>query len=58
MVTAGKAEYTLLDGDPMPLTHHGEEFTLAAKPVVRKIPPITPGPRPAQPPGRDPYKRS
>ncbi len=57
-VTAGQAEYTLLDGDPMPVIHHGEEFTLATKPVVRKNPSISAGPRPTQPPGRDPYKRS
>jgi alpha,alpha-trehalose phosphorylase len=56
-VTVGQAEYTLLDGDPMPVIHHDQEFTLGTKPVVRKIPPITPGPRPTQPPGRDPYKR-
>jgi alpha,alpha-trehalose phosphorylase len=58
MVTARQAQYELLDGDPLPVVHHGERFTLGTEPVVRKIPHIKAGPRPAQPPGREPYKRS
>jgi alpha,alpha-trehalose phosphorylase len=56
-VTAGQAKYELLDGEPLPLVHHGEQFTLGAEPVVRKIPELAAGPRPEQPPGREPYSR-
>jgi len=58
-VTAAEARYELLDGAPLPLLHHGDQFTLGAdEPVVRKVPSLKAGPRPAQPPGREPYKRS
>ncbi|HEX6525436.1 MAG TPA: glycosyl hydrolase family 65 protein [Streptosporangiaceae bacterium] len=57
MVKAREARYQLLDGEPLAVVHHGEEFMLDSEPVVRKIPPIKVGPRPAQPPGREPYKR-
>ncbi|MBV9449599.1 MAG: glycoside hydrolase family 65 protein [Streptosporangiaceae bacterium] len=57
MVKAREAHYQLIDGDPLPVVHHGEEFMLDSEPVVRKIPPVKAGPRPAQPPGREPYKR-
>jgi alpha,alpha-trehalose phosphorylase len=58
-VSAKQAQYELLDGDSMTVTHHGEQFTLHPKePVAKKIPPLKAGPRPAQPPGREPYSRS
>ena len=57
-VKPGEATYELLDGDPLELVHHGTRFELAAKPVKHRIPAIKAGPRPAQPPGREPYKRS
>jgi alpha,alpha-trehalose phosphorylase len=47
-----------MDGDPLPITHHGEEFELGHRAVERKIPPIKAGPRPEQPFGRPPYSRS
>jgi alpha,alpha-trehalose phosphorylase len=47
--------YSLQDGDPLELSHHGERFTISTdKPVVRPIPAAPLGPRPAQPPGREP----
>ena len=58
MVTTRQAQYELLDGEPLPVVHHGERFTLGTEPVMRTIPHIKAGPRPAQPPGREPYKRS
>ena len=56
-VTARQARYELLEGDPMPVIHHGKEFTLGRRPVVREIPDLVAGPRPAQPPGRAPFVR-
>jgi len=52
-----RAKYALVDGDPLPVTHHGEEFELGRRTVERKIPPVKPGPRPEQPFGRPPYSR-
>jgi alpha,alpha-trehalose phosphorylase len=56
-VTSRQATYELMDGEPLDLVHHGEQFTLGAEPVTRKIPPFAAGPRPVQPPGREPYQR-
>ncbi len=56
-VAIDRAKYELIDGDPLPVTHHGEEFELGKKPVERKIPPVKAGPRPEQPHGRPPYSR-
>jgi hypothetical protein len=38
--------------------HHGKEFQLGKKVVTREILPVTAGPRPEQPPGREPYSRA
>jgi len=57
-ITSGQARYELLDGDPLPVVHHGTEFELGKKAVERGIPHVTPGPRPEQPPGRAPYSRA
>jgi alpha,alpha-trehalose phosphorylase len=58
-VTIGidKAKYELLDGSPLPVVHHGEEFELGDKAVERKIRPLKAGPRPEQPRGRPPFGR-
>jgi alpha,alpha-trehalose phosphorylase len=54
-ITGGSATYTLGGDGPIELTHHGQRFTLAVdEPVTLPIPPIEPGPRPSQPPGRAP----
>jgi len=55
--SAGQATYELLDGDPLPLIHHGKQFTLGKKPITLDIPKLPTGPRPEQPPGRAPYSR-
>jgi alpha,alpha-trehalose phosphorylase len=58
-VTHGQAAYTLLDGDPIELRHHGELFTLSSgKPAVHPVQEIPLRPRPQQPPGREPVRRS
>jgi alpha,alpha-trehalose phosphorylase len=57
-VTAGRAKYELIDGDPLLLTHHGKQFNLGAKAVEHHIPAVHAGPRPEQPPGRTPYSRA
>ena len=54
-VGARHAVYTLAEGDPLDVTHHGEEITLSTgSPVTRPIEPIEAGPRPTQPAGREP----
>jgi alpha,alpha-trehalose phosphorylase len=59
-VTIGpdRAKYELIDGDPLPLMHHGKEFKLGKRPATHDIPPVKAGPRPEQPPGRTPYSRA
>jgi alpha,alpha-trehalose phosphorylase len=49
------ARYSLLGGDPMELSHHGETFTLGTRTISKPIPPLMAGPRPVQPPGRAPH---
>jgi alpha,alpha-trehalose phosphorylase len=55
-VTIGnrRVRYELLDGEPLPLRHHGDELLLGRKPVEREVPKIEAGPPPHQPPGREP----
>ena len=57
-VRGTQAKYQLLEGDPLTVSHHGEEFELGHRAIERRIPPIKAGPRPEQPPGRAPYNRS
>ncbi|HEU5226591.1 MAG TPA: glycosyl hydrolase family 65 protein, partial [Ktedonobacteraceae bacterium] len=58
-VMAGQATYHLLAGSPLKTWHHGNEITLSnEKAITRPIPAIKPGPRPSQPPGREPLPRS
>jgi alpha,alpha-trehalose phosphorylase len=57
-VKAKEATYRLLDGSPLKTWHHGDEILLSLdKAVTRNIPAIKAGPRPAQPPGREPVPR-
>jgi alpha,alpha-trehalose phosphorylase len=58
-VTATAATYRLLDGPPLTVHHHGEKITLSLdEPCTQFIPPIQAGPRPSQPAGREPARRS
>ncbi len=54
-----EARYSLLEGDPLEITHHGEAVTVSAgEGVGRPIPPATDLPAPTQPPGRAPARRA
>ena len=59
-VRAATASYTLLDGDPMRIMHHGQPVTASLHdPVARPIPAAPDAsPAPAQPPGRAPGRRA
>ena len=57
-ISSSHARYELLDGEPLPVVHHGKEFELGEKTVSREIPPVTAAPRPEQPPDRAPYNRA
>ena len=57
-ISSDHAKYELLDGEPLPVVHHGKDFELGKKAVERSIPAVTAGPRPEQPPGRAPYSRA
>jgi alpha,alpha-trehalose phosphorylase len=51
----------ILDGDgpPLEITHYGAPVTVApGQPETRDIPPLPARPRPSQPPGREPVRRS
>ncbi|GGI96358.1 glycoside hydrolase family 65 protein [Streptomyces brasiliensis] len=54
-IHADKAAYTLLDGPPLTLHHHGEPVTVSTDgPVIRTVPPPKPRPTPDQPLHRAP----
>ncbi|MGW2958588.1 glycoside hydrolase family 65 protein [Streptomyces sp. NPDC001220] len=56
-IGADKATYTLLDGPPLTVHHHGEPLTVSTdSPAVRAVPPVRPGPTPQQPPHRAPNR--
>jgi alpha,alpha-trehalose phosphorylase len=58
-VTDAKAVYTLLDGDPLEIGHHGETISLSPHdPVSLPIPRIVERPTPDQPHGRAPRRRA
>ena len=51
------ATYSLIAGDPLAITHHGEQVTISKEETILKIKPQRPVPAPAQPPGRVPVSR-
>jgi alpha,alpha-trehalose phosphorylase len=53
-VTPGEARYELLGGEPLAITHHGEQVLLAGQPVVLGLPPVPFSIPPRQPEGRAP----
>jgi alpha,alpha-trehalose phosphorylase len=58
-VTKRDATYTLREGDPLRIAHHGRPLDVTAgSPVTEAIPPFTDRPRPSQPPGREPARRA
>jgi alpha,alpha-trehalose phosphorylase len=56
-VRHGAATYSLIEGDPLPVTHHGEPVTIGEDEVTLKIPAPRPLPPPTQPEGRVPLSR-
>ena len=53
-----RARYSIREGAPLEIAHHGEKLVLRAqKPVMRAIPPIPPRETPRQPAGRAPRQR-
>ncbi|HLL97859.1 MAG TPA: glycosyl hydrolase family 65 protein [Rubrobacteraceae bacterium] len=53
-----QAQYTLLQGAPLDVAHHGATMTLGLdEPVTRPIPKPPSRGAPAQPPGRAPVRR-
>ncbi|HEY3753142.1 MAG TPA: glycosyl hydrolase family 65 protein [Pseudonocardiaceae bacterium] len=57
-VTEAKASYTLLEGEPMDLVHHGTSFTLSVdEPITHGLPALPELTTPKQPPGRAPQPR-
>ncbi len=57
-VESDQARYSLLEGAPLELTHHGQTISVSArKPVTRAIPPPPARDAPRQPPGRAPARR-
>ena len=58
-VTGASATYALSNGSDLSVLHHHQVVNLAAsQPQSLPIPPVLASPRPAQPPGREPAKRS
>ena len=51
------ADYVLLAGDPMEITHHGERLTITSETQTLDIPPAHPMQPPSQPYGRVPQTR-
>ncbi|MBV9535819.1 MAG: glycoside hydrolase family 65 protein [Solirubrobacterales bacterium] len=57
-VRHGQARYTLTEGEPLEIVHHGEEATLQpGHPLSRRIPRALRREAPSQPPGRAPARR-
>jgi alpha,alpha-trehalose phosphorylase len=57
-VRHGEARYSLLDGKPFEVVHHGQPVMIAAgQPAVLPIPPAPARAAPAQPAGRAPLRR-
>jgi alpha,alpha-trehalose phosphorylase len=53
-----QAQYSLLQGAPLDVAHHGDNVTLVPdEPVTRPIPKPPSREAPAQPPGRAPARR-
>jgi alpha,alpha-trehalose phosphorylase len=56
-VTHRQATYSLTTGDPLEITHYGEQFEVSGeKPATRPIPHLQPPEAPRQPPGREPHR--
>ena len=57
-MTATAAYYVLLNGDPLPLLHHGQQITATTgRAEAHHIPDLPPRAAPTQPVGRAPTRR-
>ena len=57
-VSDSRATYTVLEGDALEITHHGDRITLEPdEPLSLEVPPAPHRPEPTQPPGREPMRR-
>jgi alpha,alpha-trehalose phosphorylase len=57
-VTHDQASYSLLEGPPIEITHHGEAATIESEqPLARPVPRASAGEPPRQPAGREPVRR-
>ncbi len=56
-VRSGKARYSLISGQPLPILHHGQRLILGEQTATLDIPPPPALPSPAQPHGRVPLAR-
>ncbi|HEY6399000.1 MAG TPA: glycosyl hydrolase family 65 protein, partial [Solirubrobacteraceae bacterium] len=57
-VRHGKARYSLLEGEPIEIVHHGQRVTVEARrPAMLRIPPAPVREAPTQPAGREPLRR-
>jgi alpha,alpha-trehalose phosphorylase len=56
-IHSDKARYSLLSGDPLTISHHGQQATLEEQTLTMDIPPVEPMPSPSQPPGKEPQSR-
>jgi alpha,alpha-trehalose phosphorylase len=56
-ISSPDVTYELMEGPPIPLMHHGEEFLLGDEPVSHPIPLLLAPPITHQPPGREPAPR-
>ncbi len=56
-ITAGRAVYELLAGEPLEITHHGRPVRIDGGAVEAALPPVPSMPSPPQPPGREPPRR-
>jgi alpha,alpha-trehalose phosphorylase len=55
VVTHDGVNYSLRTGEPLAITHYGEDLEITTdKPIERPIPPLDPGPAPKQPANRGP----
>src|SRR5450755_4293726 len=53
-----QASYTVVEGDPIEISHHGQRVTVGiGQPVVLEIPAAPARNPPTQPPGREPGRR-
>jgi alpha,alpha-trehalose phosphorylase len=56
-IAEGQATYELLAGTPLSVVHHGTRIEVSDRAVSQPIPGVEAGPRPKQPPGREPAPR-